>query len=171
MFGFDQITDLRSQADRVRQSAHGVIEVVQGRLVRVRLRPYPKLASLPEVLVWGRLLHAYRRGDRCLLYYNQPRRCPGFLTLKYLVSNAGTSFATFRRAVAVLDQIAELKRSDAIVAEVANVRISERLLARWGWQRHLAGSRRRHYIKRFYGCYTAAPTAAAAGVLSNAPIP
>jgi hypothetical protein len=53
----------------------------------------------------------------------------------------------------VLDEIARLKGSDAIVAEVRNLRISNRLLHRWGWESHLPTSRRRHYIKRFYGSY------------------
>ena len=53
----------------------------------------------------------------------------------------------------ILDEIARLKGTDAIVAEVRNLRISERLLRRWGWESHMPTSRRRHYIKRFYGTY------------------
>ena len=48
--------------------------------------------------------------DRCLLYYNQPRRMPNFLALKYVVSTSGTSYRTFRAALAALDAIAEMKR-------------------------------------------------------------
>ena len=58
-------------------------------------------------------------------------------------------------ALLVLDEIAKLKRTDAIVCEVSNWRISDRLLTRWGWESHLGESRRRHFIKRFYGDYTA----------------
>jgi hypothetical protein len=77
-----------------------------------------------------------------------------FLALKYLVSSMGTSFRTVRATLHVLDRIAEIKRTDAIVTEVTNFRISERALRRLGWERHLYGSKRRHYIKRFYGDYS-----------------
>jgi hypothetical protein len=87
------------------------------------------------------------------LYYNQPRRFPNFLALRYIVSTPRTSFRTSRRALATLDEIARIKRTDAIVCEAWNRRISDRLLHREGWERHLHHSRRRHYIKRFYGSY------------------
>jgi hypothetical protein len=73
--------------------------------------------------------------------------------LNYIASNAGTSLATFRRALTALDQIALIKRSDALLCQVSSRRISDRLLVRWGWQQHLLHSRQRHWIKRFYGQY------------------
>jgi hypothetical protein len=53
----------------------------------------------------------------------------------------------------VLDEIARIKQTDAIVCDVRNARISDRLLRRWGWESHVPQSRRRHFIKRFYGEY------------------
>ena len=53
----------------------------------------------------------------------------------------------------MLDEIARIKGTDAIVAELSNLRISDRLARRWGWEPHVPSSRRRHYIKRFYGSY------------------
>jgi hypothetical protein len=53
----------------------------------------------------------------------------------------------------VLDEIARIKRSDAILAHVSNPQISDRLMWRWGWERHLVQSSKRQFIKRFYGVY------------------
>ena len=92
-------------------------------------------------------------GDRCRLYYNQPRTSPDYLALKYVLSSRDSSLATFFGALAVLDEVARIKRSDAIVTDVANFRISERLLARFGWERHTTSRWHRNYIKRFYGQY------------------
>lgn len=69
------------------------------------------------------------------------------------MSSRYASFKTFRSSLIVLDEIARIKRIDAIVCEVRNLRISDRLLARWGWESHVPQSRRRHFIKRFYGTY------------------
>ncbi len=113
---------------------YGVIEMIDGRLAAIHLRPWPKIISSLEIAWLGQRWHQRRRGDRCLIYYNQPRRYPNFLVLKYTVSQRGTTLATFQRGLAVLDEIARLKRSDAILCDVCNLRISDRLLARWGWQ-------------------------------------
>jgi len=102
------------------------------------------------------------------LYYNQPCRHRRFLALKYIISGYGATFRTFRSALIILDEIARLKRTDAIVAEVRNLRISDRLLARWGWESHMPTSRRRHFIKRFYGSY---PDPQAAWALMSGPRP
>ena len=105
---------------------------------------------------WGSRRHRERPGDRCLLYYNQPRRHPNFLALKYIVSHRDCTLATVQRRVDVLDEVARIKRSDAILCDVWNARISDRLLARWGWEPHSPSRWHRHYIKRFYGVYPAA---------------
>jgi hypothetical protein len=91
------------------------------------------------------------------LYYNQPRRMPNFLALRYVVSTTGTSYRTFRAALTALDRVAELKQIDAIVCDAGNVRLSERLMARLGWEPHKRQRWHRNYIRRFYGVY---PTAA-----------
>lgn len=147
--------DLDADAAVIRRRRYGVIEIVDGRLERIVLRPWPKLLCTPE---WwpsaGETLpHDGAPLDRCRLYYNQPRSAPRYLALKYIVSTYRASFASFSRALHVLDAVARIKQSDAIVCEAFNERLSERLLARYGWERHLPTSRRRHYIKRFYGNY------------------
>ena len=59
----------------------------------------------------------------------------------------------------VLDQIARLKRTDALLCDIAGSRISDRLMSRFGWEPHKPQRWHRNYIKRFYGQYPA-PTAA-----------
>jgi hypothetical protein len=143
---------LGAGAERVKRGRYGVIEIRGGRLGAIHLRPWPKLISALEADWLGRY-HKRRPGDRCLLYYNQPRRCSNFLALVFVVSSRDASFATFRRALEVLDEVARLKRTDAIVCDAWNLRISERLLARWGWEPHKPERWHRNYIKRFYGQY------------------
>jgi hypothetical protein len=149
MSSFSTITDLSTQAELLHRRSHGVIEVAGGRLVGVRLRPWPRIVSLAEARIGGALYHRLWRGDRCRLYFNQTRAFPNYLILKYTVTASGTSWKTFFRALDALDRIAAIKGSDAILCEASNQRISDRLLARMGWEPHCPGSRRRHFIKRF----------------------
>ena len=149
-----QTVDLSSsQQDVVRRRRYGMIEVVDERLVAIHLRPWPKMVSLAEVCWQGGRFHRSARGNRCLLYYNQPWRHERFLALKYAISSSQTTFKTIRCALLVLDEIARLKSTDAIVAEVSNRRITDRMMERFGWEPQLLGHRRRHFIKRFYGQY------------------
>jgi len=94
-------------------------------------------------------------GDRCWLYYDQPLFHRNFLAVKYVLASRDCSFATMKGAMTVLEEIARIKRTDAALADVSNAKISDRLLAREGWQRHCQPSFRRHFIKRFYGEYPA----------------
>jgi hypothetical protein len=147
---FETVTDLGEGAERLRRRLYGVIEMTAGRLRRVRLRPFPAIVSVPGILLGGGSVHRFWPGDRLWLYYNQPRRFPDFLVLKYVVSTRDTTLATLVRALDVLDGIARLKRSDALLCDVGNWRISHRLLARWDWVPHCPSRWHRHYIKRFY---------------------
>ena len=151
---FQQITDLAAQADRVRRHRYGVIEMSEGRLVGVRFRPWPKLVSLPEIRLLGRLHHNRLAGDRCWLYFNQPLTANNYLSLTYVVSSRDATLATFRGSLCVLEEIAEIKRSDAILCDVGNQKISDRLLARWGWEPMRSSIWHRNFIKRFYGDYS-----------------
>lgn len=149
----ETIYDLNSERDRLRAWRYGVIETAGGELAAVRLRAWPKLASLPELWPQGLRYHSKGQPDRCLLYYNQPRRMPNFLALRYVVSTAGTSYRTFRAALLALDMIAEIKQTDAIVCDAANMRLSDRFMARLGWEAHKPQRWHRNFIRRFYGAY------------------
>jgi hypothetical protein len=147
------IHDLDAERDYLLPRSHGVIDTVGGELRAIHLRPWPKLASLPELWPMGVRYHARGDADRCLLYFNQPRRSPNYLALRYIVSTSGTSYRTFRAALIALDTIAEIKRIDAIVCDAGNVRLSDKLMARLGWEPHKPGRWHRNFIRRFYGAY------------------
>jgi hypothetical protein len=149
MPGFASVADLERDAETVRRHAYGMIEMRDGRLVAVRFRPWPFRITALEAAWLGRWRHEHRIGNRCRLYFNQPRSCPEFVSLTYVESTRSTTLATFRGALEVLDRIADIKRSDAIVCEAFNQRISDRLLRRWGWCQHCQHLAGRHYIKRF----------------------
>lgn len=155
---FSTITDLVAGAEVLRQRRYGRIEVEAGRLCRIVVRPIPKRASLWESRLWGPWRHHYSSGDRCWLYYNQPAGFPQFLALQYVQSTRGTTFATFRLALGVLDEVARIKGVDALLCDASNRRISPRLLARWGWEPHAPMRWRRNYIKRLAWQTTGAAT-------------
>jgi hypothetical protein len=149
---WETVMDLRGGADVLRWRRYGVIEVQCGRLAAVHLRPWPKLVSIASV-VWGQWYHNHVSGDCLRLYYNQPLRHPNFLAVKFAISARNTSWATAHRALEVLDEIAHIKGSDALLCDAANFRLSPDLLAREGWQPHAPSRWHRNYIKRFYGSY------------------
>jgi hypothetical protein len=161
---FESIVDFGAGREQIRARRFGVIETVGGQFHALHLRPWPKLVSLPEVWPLGSRYHAGGEPDRCLLFYNQPWRMPNFLALKYVVSTSGTSYATFRAALTTLDAVAELKRTDAIVCDAGNLRLSDRLMARFGWEPHKPQRWHRNFIRRFYGSYPA--TAVPQGAIS-----
>lgn len=151
MFSFCKITDLEAQRAELVAGRYGVIEVIDGKFQQITLRPWPKIVSLWESLGWGEYLHRHRPGDRCRLFYNQPRGSDNFLAFKYFLTTRGTSLRSFHTALDTLDEVARLKRSDAIVCEAANLRLNERIFRRYGWEQHTKNPR--NYIKRFYGKY------------------
>lgn len=152
-FGRTTIRDLEGGRDQLRRRSHGVIETCAGTLKAVYLRPWPKLVSVQELWPMGLRYHARGEADVCRLYFNQPRRMPNFLALRYIVSTEGTSYRTFRAALSALDAIAEIKRIDAIVCDAINMRLSDRLLERLGWEPLKPRWWHRNYIRRFYGVY------------------
>ena len=154
---FETVTHLGREADRLQCRPHGVIEAVDGQFCRVVLRPWPKLASLGGTLLLGKMRHVMVHGDRCRLFYDQVRRHPNYLAVKYIESGKGTSYRTFRRVLETLDEIARIKKSDALFCELATWRISRLMMYRWGWEPHPVSRWRRHYIRRFYGEYPPRP--------------
>ena len=150
---FDNEFDTSAAERAIRRHRYAVLETTGGRLVAIHFRRWPKLLAWPEIWPVGPVYHASGAADRCLLYYNQPRRHPNFLALKYMVSTEGTSFATFRSALVALDCVAKLKQTDALLCDAFNARISDRLMRRFGWESHRPQRWHRNYIKRFYGEY------------------
>jgi hypothetical protein len=155
MLWFTNIDDLVAHRDLVARGRYGVIECTSGGFRRLWFRPWPKLMSLPELWPVRWKFHGRGPQDRCLLYFNQPLGMDNFLALRYIVSSDGTSYATFRAALAALDQVAAIKRTDAIVCDAANLRLTDRLMERWGWSQHKPQRWHRNFIRRFYGEYPA----------------
>ncbi len=153
---WETAVDLNRHADRVARRRCGVVEAADGRFVRLVLRPWPKWVSRPAVLLMG-AVRRRRAGDRCRLYYHQPWGHPRYLVVSYVVSAAGTSLATFYRTLDVIDHVARLKGSDAILCDAANERLTLRIMARRGWEPHCPSPWHRHFIKRFYGDYPSPP--------------
>ncbi|HMO12931.1 MAG TPA: hypothetical protein PKD64_16340 [Pirellulaceae bacterium] len=165
---FTTITDLAANQDVIRRRAYGVIETRQGQFVSLKFKPWPKLISATEAAWTTALPNSRTVIDRCRVYFNQPVGHKSYLALKFIESTLGTTMATLRCAMVALDEVARIKRSDAILAHVTNERISDRLMRRWGWESHLAGKRGRHFIKRFYGIYPPTSINLGAQTMSNA---
>ena len=142
------VHDLAADADRLRRRGCGVIETACGQLERIVLRPFPKIVTALGSRIFGRLEHRLRRGNRCRLYFNQSRRFPNFLALRYVVTTRDADYATFRAALTALDEIARVKGIDALLCDAANLRLSDRFLARLGWVPHAPMAGHRNFIKR-----------------------
>jgi hypothetical protein len=155
----ETIRDIESNQEKLRRRPYGMIEAIDGQFVRIQLRPWPKFGNLLETHWLQSMKSKRQQRNVCRLYYNQPIGHRDFLTLSYIQSSLNTTLKTLYATLNVLNQIAYIKRSNAILAEVANDKISDRSLVRRGWERHREDSRQRHWIKRFYGTYPAVATA------------
>lgn len=147
--------DIVSDAARIASWRCGRIVTESGRLVGIYGRWWPHLGNWLQVL-WDQHIRTAQR-DRCTLFYHQPIQSPNYLTLSYIQSGARTSLSTFFLSTLVLDEIAKIRGADAIVCNVTNDRITNRLMERWGWQPHCLHWKGRHFIKRFYGNYSDLP--------------
>lgn len=146
---FETVRDLESGTETLRRRRYGVIEARQGRLRRVLLRPFPKVVSLYEVKT-ALFFQCWRPSrDRCLIYYNAPWGCPGYLAIRYFLSDRQCSLRTVHAALATLDEIARLRGTLALVCDAANPRLSHRMMQRYGWTSHCEHLLGRHFIKRF----------------------
>jgi hypothetical protein len=152
---YETITDLKAGADLLTARRCGVIEAAGGHFQRIVLRPFPTLVSAVDTFFLGGWCHGHREGDRCRVYFNQPRRFQNFLAVKYVLSDRGTGYDTCRRVFEALDEVARIKGIDALLCDLANRRITESIARRWGWEPHKPSLWHRHYIKRFYGEYPA----------------
>lgn len=149
----ETVRDVAEGQDILRRRRYGMIEASKGRLVLIRLKPWPKMGSLLEAHWLQSMKSKRQQHDVCRLYYNQPIGHSRYLALSYVESSLGTSLKTVYKTLDTLSQIAFIKRSDAILAEITTNQITDRALARRGWERHLEHQKKRHWIKRFYGEY------------------
>ena len=148
-FGLSPVTHIAQQAQQLAARRAGHIVVQGGRLVAVFGRWWPYLGNHLRA-AWDQRFRQ-TEVDRCELFYHTAISSPQFLTLSYIHSGEKTSLASLYAATLVLDEIGRIKRSLAIVCNVTNDRISDRLFARLGWVSHCHAWSGRHFIKRFYG--------------------
>ena len=122
-----------------------------GQLVEIQHRLLCGNVSVAEV--WLQAKFGRRDDDCCWLDYHQPLGMPSFLTLDYIRTGTLASYKTFIGACQVLDEIARIRSTAAIVAHVTNRNITDRLLMRHGWEPHMNEWKGRHWIRRFYDGY------------------
>ena len=150
---YETVTDIEREAEVVRRRRFGVIEAADGEFRRLVFRPWPKWISVPEVLLLAPWIHRGRGQDRCLLYFDQSLRQPNYLAVKYLLTYGGTSYASVVAARRAVDEVARVKRSDALVCQVSNKRLNVRIMKRWGWEPLNDSPHCTLYVRRFYGEY------------------
>lgn len=139
----NRIVKVDSRAIAIR---YGVVEVRNDRAYCIQRRLLPKMPSMFEAWLdarWRRL-----PDNEVRLYYNVPYRCEGFMVLAYARSGSRTSLASFRTGLSVLEEIAKLKRLQAIVCHASNPKLTERVMHYFGYTRHASHLKGYHYIKR-----------------------
>ncbi|KLU01950.1 hypothetical protein RISK_006134 [Rhodopirellula islandica] len=139
-------TQLETNEDAISRVRCGRIVMRDGKLERIEQHGMRSPVSVAQV--WWQAKFAALQGDVCCLDYHVPRGMNAFMTLDYVRSGDATGFATAIGAFQVLDEIARLRKSYAIVAHVSNARITDRHLKRAGWERHLLDWPGRHFIRR-----------------------
>ncbi len=128
-FACPPVTQLCSDAARLQRWRAGRIVTADGRMQFIQRRWLPYRAS--RLRVWWDRARRPLRTRQCELYYHHRWANADFLVLGYVHSHPAASLASFYCATLVLDEIARLKGSHAIVTEVSNARLSDRLLERW----------------------------------------
>lgn len=150
---FTKIYDVREAHELLAEKPYGMIEATNGQTSFVQIRPFPKMISIAEAMWLGGFAHKRIKRDRVQVFYNQPRAHKNYLIAKYAVSELGTTLATMRASFKTFMEIARLKQADAAMCEVISRRVTDRIMAYWGFEPHNPKSRGRHYIRRFYGDY------------------
>ena len=151
MFRIDSVKNPVDGAEKIRRWRFGRIVMRAGKLVEIQRRLHCGSVSVAQV--WWQARYGRREDDVCWLDYHQPWGMPGFLTLDYVRAGTKAGYRSLAGAANVLDEIARIRGSSAIVAHVTNAGITDRFLRRLGWQRHLEDWDGRHWIRRFYEGY------------------
>ncbi len=150
-----RVTTLASAQATLEKWRCGRIVTLDGRLKYIQRRWLGYRASIWRVALERRFRPSGQ--PECSLYYHHGWLSSDFIVLGYVRSHPRSSLSSLYCATLVLDEIARIKRANAIVTEVSNGRLSDRLLARWGWEQHCLTWPGRHFIKRFYGDYPSIP--------------
>jgi hypothetical protein len=144
--GLGSIIDLAHSHARIRNCRYGEIELIDGAVHRIYPRWWPRVGS-----EWESMMDSYLPrlpADHCRVYYAFPMRSPGFMSVLYAHSGPNTCYRTLYRGVTAVDEIAKIRNAEAIVCQVTNTRLTERLMRRLGYVRHAFSLGDNHYIKR-----------------------
>ena len=140
------IFDMSDHA-RIRRIRYGRIFATGPNSIRLSRR-LPIQSSIAQV-AWQRRF-GRNRPIGCRMDYHVPFGTPRVIAIDYVLSDRRAGYNAFRRTVAAIDEIAAIRNSIAIVAHVTNDAMTDRLMERLGYQRHLPNARGRHFIRRFY---------------------
>ena len=149
------ITNWHLEGHRAASWTAGSILTREGHLVLAR-RTWLSYKATRLRTIWDQWRRHGPPGT-CELFFHKSRQQPEFLVLGYVKSERRATLSSLYCATLLLDEVARLQAAHAIVADVSNARLSDRLLLRWGWQPHCTHWRGRHFIKRFYGTYPDIP--------------
>lgn len=125
---------------------HGVVVAQAGHLQGVFGRWWAYQASYPESWLDQRFM--WRSGNRSWAHYTFPRSTPGYMALRYLVSGKEATLSTVQAALKGLEQVANAHQALAIVCSLSNRRLEDRLMLRFGFERHAFRIPGHHFIKR-----------------------
>ncbi len=145
-WGLGKIDRIAGNEEQIRSWRHGVVSTSKGSLRGLWGRWWNYQANLAQA--WFDQRFRPLAEDECWLYYTLPKSTPGFLTLRYIRSGRRASIATVYGSLGILEQIAAIHRSYAIVCSSSNKRLTERMFERWGFERHARRLPGYHYIKR-----------------------
>jgi hypothetical protein len=127
-------------------AGHGVIVVQPDHSVQLFSRYWPRWPSRLGQWMderWRRLPTGQVR-----IYFNQPRLSPGFLVLAYAQAGKQATLPTLRLSLNILEEIARRRNMQAIVCQATAVKLNERVMNYFGYDRHAATLGPNHYIKR-----------------------
>lgn len=144
--GLGAITDVAQSRHRILACKYGEIELSGGAVVCIYPRWWPRIGSK-----WESAVESYLKvlpEDSCRVYYAFPMRAPNYMSVLYAHSGPNTSYKTLYRGVTAVEEIARIREAHAIVCQVSNSRLSERLMKRLGYVRHALNLGDHHYIKR-----------------------
>ncbi|TWU51346.1 hypothetical protein [Rubripirellula reticaptiva] len=151
MLRLDSITDPVENVAKIQKWRYGRIVMRAGKLVEIQRRLTCGSVSMAQV--WWQAKYGRSDDEICWIDYHTPFGMPSFLTLDYIRAGTYAGYCSFSGACHVLDEVARIRGASAIVAHVSNGNISDRLLTRLGWERHLESWNGRHWIRRFYDGY------------------
>jgi len=144
--GLPSVSSIAGNENSINSWSFGELELSDGKLLSIRPRWWPRIGSQ-----WESFRDSYVRAmpnDVLLAYYAFPRRSPGFMSVLYAHSGPKTQYKTLYRAVLSMDEIARLRKTQAIVCQTVSNLANERLMNRWGYVRHAFSLGDNHFIKR-----------------------